>query len=743
MPVQIRTATMVCMVISAIPMVNYYPYLSYVVQNFSTTVGGRSLAAHIALSSGWVFMIIIVAAAVFAFVFVMHMFNKMKSQINELEKQNESFRAQAAEIQKKLETSLFEAQSANNAKSAFLTQMSHEMRTPLNAIIGLSDLMLNDKTSKSEDCPNIEKINNAGATLLNMVNDILDLSKIEAGKLEFLPVVYEIPSLLNDTITQSIGYIGEKPIKFVLNIDEDLPSHLYGDDLRVKQALNNLLSNAFKYTQEGTVELGVNCERDDETVWLEAYVRDTGIGIREENMGDLFVDFAKIDSGINRSILGTGLGLPITKKIIEAMNGTLTAESEYGKGSVFTVRLPQEYVADTAIGPEVVENLKSFHYSDPRQRYKSKMIKGRLPHAHVLAVDDNAVNLDVIKGLLEPYAIQADCVSSGQQSIDAISAENVRYDAIFMDHMMPGMDGIEAMKRIRQIDTDYARTVPIIVCTANAIVGNEEMFLREGFQSFLPKPIEASRLDEVVRRWVSNGSRTQEQGPGQTQEYGRESDPGKDAEPGKGHDQETEAQRKQERLKTYEEDFGNGIEGLDAGSGIDRFGGEKRLYIGVLRSFAQNTPALLDSIEAVSGDNLADYAIIVHGIKGSSRGICARGLGDTAESLEKAAKAGDLEYVQGNNAAFLNTARKLAAGIEDRLAEMDMDNLLPEKDRPDEDVLDRLLEACIHYDMDGADEACAELECFRYRNDAWLVSWLRNKIEQSKFSEIMEMFSTL
>jgi signal transduction histidine kinase len=263
-------------------------------------------------------------------------------------------------LQAELKTALKEAQDANYAKTTFLANMSHEMRTPLNAVIGLSELALEDRVMDEAVKENLEKICNAGATLLSTVNDILDISKIEAGKLELVLVDYDIPGLINDAITQSIMRIGEKPIKFSLNIGEDLPTSLRGDDLRVKQIMNNLLSNAFKYTKAGTVELTVSCEREGDTVWMIIRVSDTGIGIRKDDMASLFLNYYKADLESNRNIEGAGLGLPITKNVAEMMGGSITVESEYGKGSVFTARFRQQFVTDAVIGAELADNLKKF-----------------------------------------------------------------------------------------------------------------------------------------------------------------------------------------------------------------------------------------------------------------------------------------------------------------------------------------------------------------------------------------------
>ncbi|MDR0447911.1 MAG: hypothetical protein LBH07_04510, partial [Treponema sp.] len=327
-----------------------------------------------------------------------------------------------------LKEALKEAQNASSAKSIFLANMSHEMRTPLNAVLGFSELTLETGGLNENVRINLEKIYNAGATLLSTVNDILDISKIEAGKLELVPVEYDVPSLLNDAITQSILRIGEKPIQFNLDINENLPTRLCGDDLRIKQILNNLLSNAFKYTKEGTVELGVDCVQEGDSVLLTARVSDSGRGIRPEDIDSLFTDYAMMDTKVNRKIEGTGLGLPITKKIVEMMGGSIKVESEYGKGSIFTVRIRQKYVSGDVIGAELVKNLKKFRYSDNKRNQNLRLMRIKLPYARVLVVDDVVTNLDVARGMMKPYGMQIDCVTRGQEAIDAIRSEKVRYN---------------------------------------------------------------------------------------------------------------------------------------------------------------------------------------------------------------------------------------------------------------------------------------------------------------------------
>jgi signal transduction histidine kinase/ActR/RegA family two-component response regulator len=416
-----------------------------------------------------------------------------------------------------------EVEAANRAKSAFLANMNHEMRTPMNAIVGLTDLLLEE-----EDPANVKetlrKINTAGTTLMGLINDVLDISKIEAGKQELNPVRYDVASFLNDIITLNIIRIGEKSIEFKLDMSDRLPKTLFGDDLRLKQILNNLLSNAFKYTKEGTVTLGVISEKVTETAaasrggaaappfpvpffWVTFSITDTGVGIRKEDITKLFGDFNQVDTRANRKIEGTGLGLSLTKKIAELMGGEIIVESEYGKGTTFRARIPQRFVTDTPIAAETIESLRGFRYSDNKKQVQGKIVRADLSYAKVLVVDDFQTNLDVAAGMLRKYKMQVDCVTSGQEAINLIISGEPFYNAVFMDHMMPEMDGVEATQKIRALGTDYAKNIPVIALTANAVADSEKMFLENGFSAFLGKPFNTMSLDAVVNKWVRDKSR--------------------------------------------------------------------------------------------------------------------------------------------------------------------------------------------------------------------------------------------
>ncbi|MDR2051032.1 MAG: response regulator [Deltaproteobacteria bacterium] len=666
----------------------------------------ESPAAHVdrgLLLAGLIFLGLASIAALFASDFIARPFKVIKEQNEHLAELNAV------------------AQSASQAKSRFLANMSHEMRTPLNAIIGFSKLILSGHSTPDERTGNMEKIHAAGMTLLGIVNDILDISKIESGKFDIIPVEYELASLINDTITLNIVRIGERPIQFRLRVDETLPGLLIGDELRIKQICNNLLSNAFKYTLEGTVELGVSGEREGESLWLSIRVRDTGIGIRPEDMEKLFSDYSQVNARSNRNIEGTGLGLSITRKMVEMMDGAITVESEYGRGSVFTARFRQRITDSPPIGAAVVESLKNFQYLRQNGVRNGSMAITPLPYARVLVVDDVSTNLDVVRGMLKPYGLQVDCVSGGREAVARIRAEQVRYNAIFMDHMMPGMDGIEAVRVIREeIGTEYARTVPVIALTANAILGNERMFLEHGFQAFLSKPIDILRLDSTLEQWVRDKELEKEY----MKARGKETERSEAA--------ESPGRFPPERLR---------MDGLDLEEALARLGGDRNSLLQVLRSYAANTPALLESMRLPDESGLLEYTIIVHGVKSSSYGIGAKELGKKAEDLERAAQSADFDFIGKNNAGFVEDAEKLIAALSALLESLRLESGKPEKEAPDPGVLERLREACSLYDMDGVDRVMAELESFTYAREPELPLWLRERVDRMDFQQIMERLS--
>jgi len=619
----------------------------------------------------------------------------------------------------KLEAALEETQKANNAKSDFLASMSHEMRTPLNAVIGLSGLSLENASVDDETYSSLRMIYTAGEMLLGIVNDILDISKIEAGKMDFIELDYDVPGLINETITQNSVLIDDKPLEMRLDVGEDMLSRLHGDELRVKQIMNNLLSNAIKYTDEGVVSLGLRCEQAGDKVLVTITVSDTGKGIRYEDLDKLFREYSQLDLESNRKTEGTGLGLPITKGLAEKMNGAVSVQSVYGQGSIFVVKIEQGFVSDVQIGPEVANSLRSFRYSSEKRGRKDHFKRIRLPYARVLVVDDNVTNLEVAKGLLKAYGMQIDGVTSGQMAIDAIRDEKTRYNAVFMDHMMPDIDGIEATRIIREeIGSDYAKNIPIIAITANALSGNEAMFLSKGFQAFIPKPIELPRLDKVIRLWV--------------------------------RDKEQEKLLEEEELRAPAEEapgsaggnFYTAAKSLDIKKGVVLFGDDET-YFSVLRSFNLNTVPLLESIMEVSPDKLSAYAVTVHGIKGSSRGICADPLGDLAENLEKAAKAGDFDFISANNAIFIEKAYKLISEIDEAIQFFFPDKPKIRTEEPDPVLLKKLLEACTHFNTDEIDALIAELDSYEYETGGDLFADIVNSAHKYDYRDMQEKLSSM
>jgi signal transduction histidine kinase/FixJ family two-component response regulator len=398
------------------------------------------------------------------------------------------------------------AEESSKAKSDFLAKMSHEIRTPMNAILGITEIQLQDKSLPLTTKEAMERIYNSGDLLLGIINDILDLSKIEAGKLELQTVRYDIASLIYDTIKLNIFRNESKNLNFKVIVSENMPAVLEGDEIRIKQILNNLLSNAFKYTQEGQIEFELSAEsqQDDSSIVIIFRVSDTGQGMTAEQVRKLGDKFSRFNMEANRKTEGTGLGMNITMNLIKLMKGNIDIESTPGFGSIFTVRLPQGRVNNDVIGAEMANNFMKLNPQNTTKIRNAQITQEFMPYGRVLVVDDVETNLYVARGLMAPYGISVDTALSGFETIDKIR-NGASYDIIFMDHMMPRMDGIEAKKIIRGLGYEK----PIVALTANALAGQAEVFLKNGFDDYISKPIDIRQLNNALNKLIRD-KQTQE-----------------------------------------------------------------------------------------------------------------------------------------------------------------------------------------------------------------------------------------
>ena len=385
------------------------------------------------------------------------------------------------------------ADEANIAKSNFLANVSHEIRTPINVILGMSEVVLRDfKDDALTDY--ISNIRSSAKTLLNLINDILDFSKMEAGKFEIAEEDYDVSAVL-DELTNVFEFRCEKKgIEFQKKADDNTPRFLHGDPARIKQILNNILSNAVKYTEKGTVRLKCYFEyQNDDQGRLIFSVEDTGIGIKKEDLGRLYEGFVRLDEKRNKSIEGTGLGLNICKSLVELMNGEIKAYSEYGKGSVFTVLIPQKVARDK------YETIGDKERGGEGEKETPAIFKA--PDARILVVDDSSTNLMVVKELLKPTQVQVETVLSGQECLDRVA--EYRYDLILLDHRMPFMDGVETLKRMQQMD-HKCKATPVVMLTANALTNAREYYLGEGFTDYIAKPVTMDVILNILRKYLGS-----------------------------------------------------------------------------------------------------------------------------------------------------------------------------------------------------------------------------------------------
>jgi len=512
------------------------------------------------------------------------------------------------------------AEQSNSLKGIFLANMSHEIRTPMNAILGISEIQLQNTTLSPDTEEAFNQIYDSGNLLLNIINDILDFSKIEAGKMEIVPVKYDVPSLLNDTAQLNRLRYESKPLEFTLDVDENTPLELYGDELRIKQILNNLLSNAFKYTDKGRVGLSVRAEgKDTETVILIFQVSDTGQGMKEDQIAKIFDAYSRFNIKANRAIAGTGLGMNIVKRLIEMMDGQISVESEIGKGSTISVRLPQKSAGPAVCGAEFVDNLRNFRFRSIPISKKAQIVHEYMPYGSVLVVDDVVSNIYVIRGLLKPYGLRIETAASGIEAIEKIKDGNV-YDIVFMDHMMPVMDGIEATKTIRGM----GYTHPIIAFTANAIVGQSDIFLANGFDGFISKPIDSRELDAVVKSFIRDK---------QPQEV-------------------IEAMRREQR-KRETENLAVHAQEINDASEIQKY------FILDAEKAIEVLEEVYAKLNASNTEAIDSYITAVHGMKSALANIGETVLSIAARKLEQAGNERDFTVITEETPAFIDALRVL------------------------------------------------------------------------------------
>ncbi len=438
-----------------------------------------------------------------AFIFVTVIFGVIfKYQTHSYEKQAKTLRENddvLRTLNEDLEEANIRLESASAAKSSFLANMSHEIRTPINAVLGMDEMILRECKDK-QILEYANDIDSAGHQLLSLVNDILDFSKIESGKMELHPVEFELFSVMNDCYNMIFMRAKRKELEFIVENDPNIPAFLYGDEVRIRQIIMNLLTNAVKYTKDGSVRLSFNYETiDDEHIRLIVAVKDTGIGISEENQKYLFDSFKRIEEKSNRNIEGTGLGLTITKKFTEMMGGTIEVLSELYEGSTFTGRLPQKVADRGTIGnfsERLNKRIENIGEENRRVKEEEKKEQFTAPRARILVVDDVKMNLNVVRLLLKNTLAQIDLASSGEECLKYTLVK--RYDVILMDHMMPLMDGIEALHKVREQADGLNLDTPVVALTANALVGAQEMYLEEGFVSYLSKPVKSTDLEECL-----------------------------------------------------------------------------------------------------------------------------------------------------------------------------------------------------------------------------------------------------
>ncbi|MGN0328704.1 MAG: response regulator [Lachnospira sp.] len=627
-----------------------------------------------------------------------------------------------------------EAIAASRAKARFLANMSHEIRTPINAVLGMDEMILRESTENKiqEYALNIQR---AGNNLLSIVNEILDMSKVESGKIEIVNENYNFSNLISDVVNMVELKAKDKNLEFNVNINSKLPSSLYGDSLKIKQILVNLLNNAVKYTNEGSINFTVDGGTFENQVILFFTVRDTGIGIKEEDMPKLFAEFERIDENANRYVEGTGLGMAITRRLLELMGSTLEVESSYGVGSTFRFRLCQEVVDVQPIG-DIEEKSKG---ENPQYEHK---VLFTAPEAQVLVVDDNIVNLKVFSSLLSETKINVDTADSGKNCISYVRLKH--YDVIFLDHMMPEMDGIETLKRLKNMDDSKCKDTPIIVLTANAVAGAREMYLDAGFDDFLSKPIIPDKLENMVFKYLKD-------------ELVHKEEIIIEREVDNAPETNTRSEKDDKSSMELPE-----IEGLDWTLARSHMSDDNML-MEIVNNFFVSLESEADylkkryeeifengtvTIEDVEKDenlknSLDNYRIKVHAMKSSANLIGLAFLGYMARTLEYAARDGKLEVIRVMTEEFLSDWLSYKEKLKSCIQEEDGDkNIGDGKELTD--ILQKMETALKAVDIDLVDSLMAQVKEYKYdAEEKKLVESLNAAVTNLEEERIYEYISQL
>ncbi len=612
----------------------------------------------------------------------------------------------AQELNQKAET----AAAANEAKSTFLSNMSHEIRTPINAVLGMNEMILRESRE-----PNVieyaENIHTAGSTLLGLINDILDFSKIEAGKMEIIPVDYDLSSVFNDLVNMIHTRADAKGLELLLDFDQETPKLLYGDEIRIKQVITNILTNAVKYTEKGSVTFSVKFERvpdDPDSVLLCVAVKDTGIGIKPEDMEKLFSKFERIEEKRNRNVEGTGLGMTITLNLLEKMGSSLQVESTYGVGSTFSFKLRQRVNKWEPLGDYKAS------YQELLKGHKKYREKFTAHEALVLMVDDNPMNLTVFKSLIKQTKVQVDTANDGDEGL--LLAKEKKYDIIFLDHMMPGKDGIETLHELKKQESGPNRNTPVICLTANAISGAREQYIEAGFNDYLTKPIDTDKLEEMLLTYLPQEK---------MQEAGEEV-------------MVQENEEIPESLAPLQ-----GTEWLDMRIGIKN-SGSVEAYLPLLKIFYESIDETEQAIEGFYAErNIKDYTIKVHALKSSARIIGAQEFGEEAQLLENAGKAENREYIRAHHEGFIETYRGFKAQLAAVFAN---EQTAAEDEKPEADavlmesVYEEMREAAEEMDCDRLEEIFTEMEDYRIPDgEVELYKKLKQAVDHFDYEGILTL----